>query len=201
MSAVRDYALRRRGTVPYEIDLDGKVMFLGSSEACTEEPIRVERIETHFSWVFLTDRHVYKLKKPGRGEGFDFTSPERRRRNAEEEVRLNRRLARDVYVGVMSLTFDGCRGLAIGGRGKTADWLVRMIRLAGANPGPPARLRKLSARRSPRARRPPGAIFPPPRACTDDCRSPALIAFCKALGVMIRARIAILHLQDFARAN
>jgi uncharacterized protein len=72
------------------------VTFLGSPAAYAGAAEPVERIETHLSWVFLTDRHVYKLQKPLRGRGFDFSS---RRRNAEAEVRLNRRLAGKVYVG------------------------------------------------------------------------------------------------------
>ena len=112
-----------------EIGIDCKVRFLGSSAAYAERPTRVERIETHFSWVFLTDRHVYKLKKPLRGAGFDFSSPAARRRNAEEEVRLNRRLARDVYLGVVPLTLEAGRDLAIAGPGVVIDWLVKMVRL------------------------------------------------------------------------
>jgi hypothetical protein len=79
--------------------------------------------------VFLTDRHVYKLKKPLRGQGFDFTTPAARRRNAEAEVRLNRRLAAAVYLGVVPLTLDRGGNLAIGGKGCAVDWLVKMIRL------------------------------------------------------------------------
>jgi uncharacterized protein len=117
------------GSAQHEIGVDRKVAFLGSSAAYAERPTRVERIETHFSWVFLTDRHVYKLKKPLRGEGFDFSSSEARRRNAEAEVRLNRRLARDVYLGVLPLTLEAGGDLAIAGGGGVIDWLVRMIRL------------------------------------------------------------------------
>ena len=90
-----------------EIGIERKVEFLGLPAAYVERPARVERIETHFSWVFLTERYVYKLKKPLRGEGFDFSSSDARRRNAEVEVRLNRRLAGDVYVGVVPLTLRG----------------------------------------------------------------------------------------------
>jgi uncharacterized protein len=109
--------------------IDRKVTFLGSPAAYEERPTRVERIETHFSWVFLTDRYVYKLKKPLHGDGFDFSSPAARRRNAEEEVRLNRRLARDVYLGVVPLTLEAGRKLAIAGSGVAVDWLVKMVRL------------------------------------------------------------------------
>jgi uncharacterized protein len=111
------------------IEIDRKVAFLGSPAAYAERPSRVERIETHFSWVFLTDRYVFKLKKPLRGEGFDFSSRSARRRNGETEVRLNRRLAGKVYVGVVPLTLEREGGLAIAGTGAAIDWLVKMIRL------------------------------------------------------------------------
>src|SRR6516164_11230079 len=113
-----------------EIGIDRKVAFLESPTAYPERPSRVERIETHFSWVFLTDRHVYKLKKPLHGEGFDFSSPGARLRNAEEEVRLNRRLAYDVYIGIVPLTKERGCDLAIAGEGVAIDWLVQMVRLS-----------------------------------------------------------------------
>jgi uncharacterized protein len=118
-----------RGSTQHEIGIEQKVAFLGSPTAYPERPSRVERIETHFSWVFLTDRYVYKLKKPLRGGGFDFSSPDARRRNAEEEVRLNRRLARDVYIGIVPLTLERGCDLAIAGAGMVVDWLVEMVRL------------------------------------------------------------------------
>jgi aminoglycoside phosphotransferase family enzyme len=82
------------GSALPQISLARKVTFLGSPAAYAERPRRVERIETHFSWVFLTDRYVYKLKKPLRGKGFDFSSLASRPPNAEAEVRLNRHLAK-----------------------------------------------------------------------------------------------------------
>jgi aminoglycoside phosphotransferase family enzyme len=112
-----------------EIGIERKVTFLGSPRAYPEHPSGVERIETHFSWVFLTDRYVYKLKKPLRGEGFDFSSADARRRNAEEEVRLNRRLAQNVYIGMVPLTLERGCDLTIAGAGVVVDWLVEMVRL------------------------------------------------------------------------
>jgi aminoglycoside phosphotransferase family enzyme len=110
------------------VDLDRKVGFLSKAAAYQEQTLRVERIETHFSWVFLTDRHVYKLKKPLRNGGVDFSTLAARRQNAEQELKLNRRLARDVYLAVLPLTLDK-GGLAIGGGGAVVDWLVQMRRL------------------------------------------------------------------------
>jgi aminoglycoside phosphotransferase family enzyme len=109
--------------------LGRKVTFLASPHAYAERPARVEAIETHYSWVFLTDRYVYKLKKPLRGAGFDYSTIGARRRNAEAEVRLNRRSAPDVYLGVVPLTLEAGCNLSIGGKGIIIDWLVKMVRL------------------------------------------------------------------------
>jgi uncharacterized protein len=111
-----------------EIDTNRKIAFLGSPAAYGGGTLRVDRIETHFSWVFLTERYVFKLKKPLCEDGVDLSSLAARRRNAEEEIRLNRRLAPDVYLGVVPLTCDA-RGLALAGKGAVVDWLVEMIRL------------------------------------------------------------------------
>ena len=108
-----------------------KVSFLSRCDAYPERPHAVERIGTHMSWVFLTDRHVYKLKKPVRWDSLDFSTLELRRHDCEEELRLNRRLTADVYLDVVPLT-QGARGaLALGGRGDPVDWLVHMRRLPG----------------------------------------------------------------------
>ena len=72
--------------------------------------------------------HVYKLKKPVRFPYLDFSTLARREAACRAELRLNRRLAPDVYLGVVPLTrSDG--GLALGGEGAPVDWLVKMQRL------------------------------------------------------------------------
>jgi aminoglycoside phosphotransferase family enzyme len=112
-----------------DVETGLKVQFLSSRDSYQEHPNRVQVIETHFSWVFLTDTHAYKLKKPVQGDGFDFRSAAARRRNAIAELRLNRRLAPDVYLGTMPLVLKADGGLSIGGPGRPVDWLVKMIRL------------------------------------------------------------------------
>ena len=129
MSAAKHGAAESCETAAREVDITRKVAFLASPQVYAERATRVEIVETHFSWVFLTDRWVYKLKKPLRGDGVDFSTVEARQRNSEAEVRLNRRLASDVYLGVVPLTLDGGHGLAIGGNGVAVDWLVKMVRL------------------------------------------------------------------------
>jgi aminoglycoside phosphotransferase family enzyme len=129
MSAAKHGAAESCDAAAREVDITRKVAFLASPQVYAERPTRVEIVETHFSWVFLTDRHVFKLKKPLRSDGVDFSTVEARQRNAEAEVRLNRRLAPDVYLGVVPLTLVDRRDLAIGGKGVAVDWLVKMVRL------------------------------------------------------------------------
>jgi aminoglycoside phosphotransferase family enzyme len=81
------------------------------------------------SWVFLTGKHAWKLKKSVRTEFLDFSTPELRRRNCAREVRLNRRLAPNVYLGVRALTMKPDGTLELSGDGKPVDWLVQMRRL------------------------------------------------------------------------
>jgi aminoglycoside phosphotransferase family enzyme/predicted kinase len=83
---------------------------------------------THASWVFLIGDEVWKVKRPVDFGFLDFRTPEARRHYCEEEVRLNRRLAPGVYLGVEPLraTADG---LAFHGPGPIVDWAVHMRRL------------------------------------------------------------------------
>ena len=67
------------------------------------------------SWVFMTDDYAYKLKKPVRLAPFDARTLCSRRRYCNEEVRLNRRLAPDVYLGVVALCADAGGRLRLGG--------------------------------------------------------------------------------------
>ncbi len=72
-------------------------------------PATVELVQTHISWVFLAGDDVYKLKKPVRFSFLDFSTLEARRHFCAEEVRLNRRLAPSVYLGVVGLFLEGSR--------------------------------------------------------------------------------------------
>jgi aminoglycoside phosphotransferase family enzyme len=80
------------------------------------------------SWVFLAGDKVYKLKKAVRFPYLDFSTLARRETACRAELRLNQRLAPDVYLGVAPLT-ESNRGLAIDGAGIVVDWLVVMRRL------------------------------------------------------------------------
>lgn len=88
---------------------------------CREIALR----ETHISWVFLTGDWVYKLKKPVQTNFLDFSTLERRRLCCEEELRLNRRFAPDLYVGVSTITGTPERP-QMDGDGPVLEYAVRM---------------------------------------------------------------------------
>lgn len=115
-------------------ELRRKVAFLREPGSYSPAPARVEAVETHMSWVFLTDSEAFKLKKPVRLDGLDFTTLENRRHACAEEVRLNRRLAPEVYLGVVALapTPDGSFALRDETALNAADYLVWMRRLPSA---------------------------------------------------------------------
>jgi aminoglycoside phosphotransferase family enzyme len=89
----------------------------------------VETIETHMSLLFLAGATVYKLKKPVVYPFLDFSTLAARERSCRDEVRLNRRLAPGVYLGLAAITREADGRLALDGRGTVVDWLVRMRRL------------------------------------------------------------------------
>lgn len=121
--------------------LADKVRFLGSPGSYDPSPDTVEAQETHMSWVFLAGALVYKLKKPVRYPFLDFSTLAAREHFVREEVRLNRRLAPDVYLGAAALFADDVGRMRLGapqdGAGEAAgeppgtvvDWLVVMRRL------------------------------------------------------------------------
>jgi aminoglycoside phosphotransferase family enzyme len=111
------------------MSLTDKVRFLRRPDSYPERPRALEAIETHMSWVFLTDAHAYKLKKPVRYSYLDYSTLAARAANCAAEVRLNRRFARGVYLGVVPLNVDRSGHLRLGGAGVTCDWLVKMVRL------------------------------------------------------------------------
>lgn len=93
-------------------------------------PTAVELVQTHISYVFLLGSRVYKVKKPVRFAFLDFSTLERRRYFCHEEVRLNRRLARGVYLGVRTVVArDGGFALGDDDAPDAVEYAVEMCRL------------------------------------------------------------------------
>ncbi len=97
-------------------------------DAYPEPPGTIELLQTHISYVFITDEYVYKVKKPMDFGFLDFSTLEKRKHYCEQEVKLNRRLAPDTYLGVVPLTEKEGR-LVLGGSGPAVEYAVRMRRI------------------------------------------------------------------------
>ncbi len=111
------------------VDLQPLVAGLRRPE-CYPHPVRrVRVIETHISWVLLTGAWAYKVKKPVNLGFLDFSTPEARRHFCEEELRLNRRLAPQIYDAVVEIRGSPERP-RIGGSGPLLEYAVKMREFA-----------------------------------------------------------------------
>jgi uncharacterized protein len=93
---------------------------------CYPHPVgEVRVIETHISWVLLTGTYAYKIKKPVNLGFADFSTLGLRGHYCQEELRLNRRFAPDLYLEVVEI-----RGTPtaprVGGEGPLLDYALKM---------------------------------------------------------------------------
>lgn len=92
----------------------------------------MEWVETYISWVLLTPDYAFKIKKPVQFPFLDFSTLEKRAFYCNEEVKLNRRLAPDMYLGVLPVCLHADGGLEISRTDITetpldyAVWMKRM---------------------------------------------------------------------------
>ena len=87
-----------------------------------------ELIETHISWVIVSDQFVYKIKKPVQYSFLDFSTLALRKHFCEREIELNQRLTDNIYIDVLPICEWQGR-LIIGGReGTITDYAVRMYK-------------------------------------------------------------------------
>jgi hypothetical protein len=88
---------------------------------------RMHLIETHISSVLLVGDYAYKIKKPVDFGFLDHSTLAKRRTSCEDEIRLNRRLAPDIYLEALRITGtpDAPR---LGGEGEPIEWAVKMRR-------------------------------------------------------------------------
>lgn len=112
---------------------DTVALALRRAEAWPQATEDIVHLETHISHVYLVGDHAYKLKKPVDYGFLDFSTLEKRLAACQDEVRLNRRLAADIYLGVVPVfqTQDGFRAGAgeHASLGPIVDYLVQMRRL------------------------------------------------------------------------
>ena len=103
---------------------------LATAAAAYPTPVKqIELLETHISWVFLAGDFAYKVKNPVNLGFVDFSTLDRRRYFCEEELRLESRLAPELYLDVLPIT-GSPDAPHIGGAGTPIEYCVRMRRFA-----------------------------------------------------------------------
>ena len=96
--------------------------------AYPEPTSEVRLVQTHISWVFLTDGYAYKMKKPVDLGFLDFTTLRRRHYYLKQELKLNRRLCPTIYLSVVPVT-AARSGVKVGGRGHPVEYILKMVRM------------------------------------------------------------------------
>jgi len=95
---------------------------------CYDHPAEaVELIETHISWVLLSGAYAYKIKKAVNLGFLDFSTLEKRRFFCGEELRLNRRLAPQLYLDVVPISGTLAEP-RLNGAGHVIEYAVKMLR-------------------------------------------------------------------------
>lgn len=87
----------------------------------------IEVCETHISWVFLAGEFAYKVKKPVKTSFLDYSTLGQRHHYCQEELRLDRRYAPELYLDVVPVTAAG-ESVRIGGAGQAVEYAVKMVR-------------------------------------------------------------------------
>jgi hypothetical protein len=95
--------------------------------AYPENPGKIELIQTHISFVFLTENSVYKVKKAVNFGFLDFSTLDKRHLFCEKELDVNRRLCPEIYLEVVPINKSGI--IKINGSGETIEYALKMKRL------------------------------------------------------------------------
>ncbi len=103
------------------------VQALLKPEAYPEDPGKIDLVQTHISFVFLTQNFVFKMKKAVNFGFLDFTTLEKRRFFCEKELQLNRRLCGDMYIEVAPVNKSSA--IKIKGEGETVEYVLKMKRM------------------------------------------------------------------------
>jgi aminoglycoside phosphotransferase family enzyme len=94
-----------------------------------DETEQTSLVQTHISMVIIADQFVYKIKKPVDFGFLDFTTLDKRQYYCNQEIKLNRRLSRGLYLGVLPILHDGAHYRMGEGEGRVVEYAVKMKRL------------------------------------------------------------------------
>ena len=110
--------------------LDSMIQDLLQPGSLPDPTRQVRLVQTHISLVFVADEFVYKVKKPVNFGFLDFTTFEKRAFYCRQELDLNRRLAKDVYLSVLPIRFNGKTYSLRSRKGEIVEHAVKMKRIS-----------------------------------------------------------------------
>src|SRR5512136_618407 len=110
--------------------LESLIEDLMKPEALPDPAKQILLVQTHISLVFVADEFVYKVKKPVNFGFLHFTTFEKRAYYCRQELDLNRRLAKDIYLSVLPIRFDGKKYSMRSRKGEVVEHAVKMKRIA-----------------------------------------------------------------------
>ena len=97
-------------------------------EGHLDNPDKLELIQTHISFIVMTNSFVYKIKKAVNFGFLDFSTLEKRKNFCEKELELNKRLCPNIYLAVLPI--NKADSIRINGPGKTIEYALKMKRLS-----------------------------------------------------------------------
>jgi aminoglycoside phosphotransferase family enzyme/predicted kinase len=104
------------------------VQALMNPQIYSDKTNKVDLMQTQMSFIFLTGKYVYKVKKAVNLGYLDYSTLEKRHYFCKQEVELNRRLSPEAYLGVVPITRSQS-GFALGGKGQPVEYAVKMLHL------------------------------------------------------------------------
>jgi len=109
------------------------IAFLESPASYPHRPAEVHAIQTHISWVFIASPFVFKVKKPVNLGFLDFSTLKKRQHFCQREIELNRRLAPEIYLGVVPIYKTGS-DFSFNAEGEVDEYAVKMKELPHGGP-------------------------------------------------------------------
>jgi len=121
------------GDQPAARNQEPLIAFLESPEWYPHRPTEIHAIQTHISWVFIASPFVFKVKKPVNLGFLDFSTLEKRHYFCQREIELNRRLAPEIYLGVVPIYKTGS-DFSFNAEGEVVEYAVKMKELSHGGP-------------------------------------------------------------------
>lgn len=138
LQPITSYVIVICGLINIDFDLQimpnsSLIKNLLSSRAYNHPTLQLGLIETHVSWVILTGKYAYKIKKPVDFGFLDFSTLKKRKYFCEEELRLGQLFAPEIYLAVVPITGTIEQPKVNGDTGPILEYAIKMCEFSQDN--------------------------------------------------------------------